>query len=137
MVNTRLSVAIHVLTLLALRHPEPATSEFIAGSVNTNPVVIRRILARLREAGLVASRPGVKGGWNLARDPEGITLADIYRAVRSGDLLAVHPSPNPQCPVGRSIQGILGAYYRRAERVLEAELERATVTDLLREATKV
>jgi len=63
MVNCRFTVAIHVLCLLAALHPKPVTSEFIAGSVNTNPVVIRRILAALRRAGLVKSQPGVSGGW--------------------------------------------------------------------------
>jgi DNA-binding IscR family transcriptional regulator len=65
MVNCRFTVAIHVLCLLAAQHPQPLTSEFIAGSVNTNPVVIRRLLGSLRRAGLVKSQPGVSGGWEL------------------------------------------------------------------------
>jgi len=74
------------------------TSEFMGGSVNTNPVFVRRILGLLSRAGLVTSQPGVGGGWRLLRDPATITLLEVYRAVDEGHLLAMHHStPNPDC----------------------------------------
>ena len=132
MVNCQFTVAIHVLCLLAAQHPQPLTSEFIAGSVNTNPVVIRRILAVLRKAGLVTSQPGVSGGWGLLVKPERITLGKIYQLIRPGTVFAMHSrQPNPRCPVGRSIQRGLGSHYQRAQQAMEAELARSSVADVL------
>src|SRR5512137_2894048 len=105
MVNSRFTVALHVLCLLAHQPGKPLTSEFIAGSVNTKPVVIRRILAVLRRAGLVKSQPGVSGGWELVAKPECITLGGLYQIVRPGTVFAMHSQqPNVLCPVGRNIQ---------------------------------
>ena len=97
MVNTRLSVAIHILSLIAANPRE--SSEMIAGSVNTNPVVIRRMISQLKKGGILTSRPGVAGA-TLKRDPEDISLLDIYRAVQpQEELFAIHDKPNPNCPV--------------------------------------
>jgi Rrf2 family protein len=134
MVNCRFTVAIHVLCLLAALHPKPVTSEFIAGSVNTNPVVIRRILAVLRRAGLVKSQPGVSGGWELLAKPEHITLGGLYQIVRPGTVFAMHSQqPNVLCPVGRNIQRGLGAHYQKAQAAMEAELDRTTIADVLKD----
>jgi len=134
MVNCRFTVAIHVLCLLAARHPKALTSEFIGGSVNTNPVVIRRILATLRKAGWVKSQPGVNGGWELLAKPASITLADVYRLVRPGTVFALHRKrPNPQCPVGRNIQQGLFGHYRKAQAAMEQELGQSTIADVLRD----
>jgi Rrf2 family protein len=131
-VSTRFTVALHILTLLASTPGEPLTSEFIAGSVNTNPVVIRRLLALLRNTGFVQSRPGASGGWEISRDPAKINLADIRRAVNEGSAFAMHNNPpNPACPVGRNIQGALEGIYTSAERAMEADLARTTIKDLL------
>jgi len=133
-VNSRFTVAIHVLTLLASSEGEPLTSEYMAGSVNTNPVVIRRVLGRLRDANLVRSHPGPGGGWHLARPARGITLRDVYRAVEDGGVFAMHASePNPRCPVGASIQQILGGRFDDAQHALEARLQRTRISDLLGE----
>ena len=132
MVNCRFTVAIHVLCLLATQHRQPLTSEFIAGSVNTNPVVIRRILSVLRKAGLVKSQPGVNGGWELLVKPSSITLGQLYRIVRPGTVFAMHSrQPNVLCPVGRNIQQGLGAHYQKAQAAMEAELARSTIADVL------
>ena len=134
MVNCRFTVAIHVLCLLAAKQPEPVTSEFIAGSVNTNPVVIRRILAVLRKAGLVKSQPGVSGGWQLMAKPSGITLGRLYRIVRPGTVFPLHSQqPNVRCPVGRNIQRGLGSHYLKAQAAMEAELARSTIADVLQD----
>lgn len=134
MVNCRFTVAIHVLCLLAAQQPPPLTSEFIAGSVNTNAVVIRRILAALRKAGLVKSQPGVSGGWELVAKPSSITLARVYQLIRPGTVFAFHSKhPNPRCPVGRNIQrGLLG-HYRKAQAAMEEELAHSTIADVLRD----
>jgi Rrf2 family protein len=132
-VSTRFTVALHILTLLASSREEPLTSEYIAGSVNTNPVVVRRLLGLLRKQGFVSSQPGNGGGWLLAADSDAITLADVRRAVNEGTPFAMHSQPpNPACPVGRNIQGALSGLYDRAERALEADLAKTTIKNLLR-----
>ncbi|MBI5070965.1 MAG: Rrf2 family transcriptional regulator [Deltaproteobacteria bacterium] len=133
--NSRFTVAIHVLTLLAHEAGgEPVTSEYIAGSVNTNPVVIRRLLALLRQAKLVRSQGGPGGGWQLTQPARAITLRDVYRAVQGDQLFPMHAgAPNPRCPVGAGIQAALGAPYAEARLALERQLGRTTVADLLRD----
>ena len=132
--NSRFTVAVHTLTLLAQRQDEPITSEYIASSANTNAVVIRRILGALRIGGLVTSQGGNGGGWRLARNPATITLRDVYRAVEDEDepLFSMHNrSPNPQCPVGGRIQQSLTGRYSSARRALEEELALSTISDVL------
>lgn len=132
--SSRFTVALHTLTLLAQSGAEPVTSEVIAGSVNTNPVVIRRVLGALRAARLVTSQGGNGGGWRLAVDPAAITLRAVYRAVEEEPRISLHPRPpNPACPVGRHIQRALAAPFAAATAALEAELARTTVADILRE----
>ena len=83
--NSRMTVAVHILSYLVLasrKRPDLVTSEQIAKSVRTNPVVIRRLLGRLRQGGLVRSRRGANAGWTLARSAKVITLLDIYNATR-------------------------------------------------------
>ncbi len=136
--SSRTTIAIHILTLLAFCGPEPLTSEFIAGSVNTNPVVIRRLLARLREAGLVASQGGPGGGWQLLRAPGKVTLRDIHRAVDGASPFALHSStPSPQCPVGRNIQAALADIYASAQAALEDDLARTTLADLVKDVNSL
>ncbi|GHC44025.1 Rrf2 family transcriptional regulator [Streptomyces cinnamoneus] len=136
-VSSRVTVATHALTWMALvcpRRPDGiVTSDQIADSVNTNPVVIRRILGSLREAGLVVSQRGQGAGWKLTRPPESITLRDVYLAVEPEPLIALHPAPpNQLCPVGRGIPPVLREAYGRAEESMKAELSAVTVADVLR-----
>ena len=132
--NTRFTVAIHTLTLLAMYPGEPVTSEYIASSVNTNPVVIRRILGALRSEHLVTSQGGNGGGWRLGREAEKITLCDVYRAVDNEPLFSLHNRPpNPNCPVGRHIQHTLTGHFASATRALEEELEHTALADVLHE----
>ena len=133
--NSRFTVAIHTLTLLAHEAgKDPLTSEFIASSVNTNPVVIRRLLALLREAKLVRSQGGPGGGWQLMAPPKSITLRDVFQAVQTGELFPLHAStPNPRCPVGSTIQAALGTHYDDARLALERDLERTSIFDLLQD----
>lgn len=130
--NCRFAVAVHVVTLLAMNGDKACTSEWIASSVNTNPVVIRRILSALAKAGLVRSLRGSVGGSVLARHPGAITLLEISRAVEEDEAPALHHRPpNPACPVGRSIQPVLVWVLDRAEAAREAVLANTLLSEVV------
>lgn len=133
--NSRYTIALHVLTWMALvagRGRDLVTSEQIAGSVNTNPVFLRRVLGPLREAGLVNSQRGSGAGWRLARPAAEITLAQVYRAMADQPLFPMHHGePNPDCPVGHGIRPALAPLYRAAEDALTRQLAGTTIEDLL------
>jgi Rrf2 family protein len=133
-VNSRFAVAVHILTLIAAGEGQPVTSEYIAGSVNTNASLVRRLLSQLTRAGLTTSQMGIGGGALLARPADQITLRDVYRAVDEGELFGLHrEQPNPACPVGRNIQGVLETRFDAATRALEQELDRTTIADTMGE----
>ncbi len=135
--NSRFAVAAHILTLLYDQDGEPLTSEYIAGSVNTNPAVIRRLLSLLAKAGLTTAQLGAGGGALLARPAAAITLLDVYRAVDEGELFAMHrQGPNPDCPVGRHIQAALEGTMDAASRAMEAELAKRTIADLVEDVRR-
>jgi Rrf2 family protein len=128
--NTRFAIAVHVLTMLAGLPRELQSSEVMASSVGSSPVHIRRVLGRLRAAGLVASRPGPHGGWQLLRSPENTTLADVWRVMNGDDpILGVHDAA-PNCAVGQQIQANLEDIDRRALAAVEAELATTTLAQL-------
>ncbi len=128
--NSRFAVAVHILTLIARSEGQPVTSEYIAGSVNTNPSLVRRLLSQMTRAGLTTAQMGAGGGALLARPAAQITLRDVYRAVDEGELFGLHPErPNPACPVGRNIQAMLETRFDVARRAMEAELDRTTIAD--------
>jgi Rrf2 family protein len=134
--NSRYTVALHILTWMALvaAKREIVTSDQIAGSVNTNPVFIRRILGLLEKAHLVIVQHGTGAGWKLARKPEAISLLDVYQAVEQTPLFELHHSqPNQTCPVGRGIQPALKRFYEEGENALKQQFAQATVADVLRE----
>jgi Rrf2 family protein len=131
MVNSRLAVAIHILSMIASNPKEQFSSEYIASSVNTNPVVIRRIIGMLKKAGLLTSQAGVAGA-SLTRDPSDIRLLDIYRAVgNSDDLFSIHEDPNPNCPVGKKIQATLDVTFEKVQKAMENELANKTLKDVV------
>jgi Rrf2 family protein len=131
--NTQFAVAVHVLTLLGGAPEQVLSSELLAGSVGANPVHVRRVLGALRRAGLVTSRPGVHGGWQLVRAADTLTLGDIWRAVQGDDpLLGLHGAA-PACIVGQRIQHALSHVDRRAARAVEQELAHTTIGDLARD----
>jgi DNA-binding IscR family transcriptional regulator len=133
--NSRLAVAAHVLAWMALvqrQGREFATSDQIAASVNTNPVVVRRTLAELRAAGIVAGRRGPGAGWQLARPAESISLADVWDALGADEPFGLHHTPpNQGCPVGRGIRPALTRTYAGVGDAIRAELARTSVADLL------
>ncbi len=129
--NTQFAIAIHILTLLALAHGEQVTSAEMASSVNTNPAFLRRILGDLHHVGIAESQPGVSGGWRLLREPETITLLEIFRAVDEGHLLAMHHHTNPNCQIGAVIQSTLEAYFGEAEAAFERTLAGQTLAQVV------
>jgi len=134
MVATRFAVAVHILLLLACsRDAGKATSQIIARSVNTNPVVVRRITGQLARAGLIRVRRG-PGGAELARAPEEISLGDVWRAMNGGPprpLLPLHAAPDPACPVGREVHSVLGSAFVAAEEAMQQALCRTTLASLV------
>ncbi|MFE2024171.1 Rrf2 family transcriptional regulator [Streptomyces hygroscopicus] len=131
--SSRSAVAIHALTMLARWGDRSLTSAEIADSLASNPVLVRRILGSLRNAGLVWSTEGRGGGWSLARAPRDITLYDAYAAVEEGRILSRHAHPpSDACEVGRNISALLEVEFRDAERAMEERLGRTTIAHLLR-----
>jgi Rrf2 family protein len=130
--NSRFAVAVHVLTLMAWSGEEPLKSEQVAESVNTNPVVIRRMLCELAEAGLVVSQTGSLGGSRLASDPAKTTLLDIYQALECGGVFSLHRQPpSRNCPVGVNIETVLGDVLLEVDSAVEAVLAKITIRDVV------
>ena len=131
MQNSRFAVAIHTLLMLATKADGPISSDYIAGSVGTNPVLIRRLMGDLRNAGLVDSRAGATGGFVLARPAERIGLDEIYQAVESEPLFSRHAKANPKCPIGRAVGPLLDRLLGEAESAMVLNLKRSTLGDLI------
>jgi Rrf2 family protein len=133
--NSRLTIAVHALAWMALaqrRGLSLMTSEQVAASINTNPVIVRRSLGDLRDAGLVEVRRGAGAGWSLAHPPDRITLLAVYEAVESEPLFGMHRSePNQACPVGRGIRPVLGQLYGELEQALRHQLRGTSIADVL------
>jgi len=132
--SCRFAFAVHVLAVLALqRAVGRACSDKLASSVNTNPVVIRRLLSQLRNAGLVETQKGSSGGTTLCCPPETIALDRVYRAVQTKPSFGTHrQKPNQRCPVGAGIERVLDEIFSSAQAALESELARRTLGDVLR-----
>ncbi len=139
--NSRMTIAVHALAWLALaqrRGHEVLTSDQVAASVNTNPVIIRRSLGDLGRAGLVRVRHGAGAGWSLARAPEEITLLEVYDAVGQESPFGLHRTePNLECPVGMGIRPALSQIYGGIEQAVRHELALVSVADVLRETLQV
>ena len=131
--NSRFAIAVHILTLMAQAKDEPLKSEEVACSVNTNPVVIRRLLCALSKAQLVVSQTGAQGGSRLARQPSQITLLEVYRAVDAGEIFALHSQPpNAKCPIGMNIEAALSSILEEVEMGVERVLEKITIDKVLK-----
>ncbi len=125
-------MAVHVLVVLAYKEGDPVTSTLLAHSVNTNPVIIRRLLPALQRFGLVETRKGAGLGSRLSRAPGRINLADVYRAVEAQDAFAMpRGKPNPACPVGHCIKSVLRQVFQSAEQSLLTDLEQRTLADIV------
>ncbi len=131
--DSRLSGVLHVLLHMA-ESAQPTTSETLARAMCTNPVVVRRLMAGLRQAGFVASAKGHGGGWVLGCPLSQITLGDIHAALGSPSVLAVgHRAENPQCLVEQAVNRALGAAYADAEALLLKRLHEVTLAELSRD----
>jgi Rrf2 family protein len=131
--SSRFTVAVHILALLAMEK-RSLSSTHIAGSVNTNPVVIRRILGTLSQAGLVTTQLGSEGGATLTRKPEEISLLEVYRATEQTDLFAFHSNqPSQFCPCGSNIQPVMKTVFERVENAMETILAETTIAQVVQD----
>lgn len=114
--NTRFATAIHIMTLLSKSPQEWLTSDWLAGSINVNPVIVRKEIGILKEAGLIVSRKGKEGGSQLAKNASDISISEIYSAVKNSDVLGKkNNDPNPACPVGKNINTHLGQLFTETD----------------------
>ena len=132
-ISSRFSVALHILMCVdTFQNDYKVTSDFLAGSINTNPVLVRKLLSRLKGAGLVHIARGT-GGVTLARALEDVTFYDVYCAVEAVEkegLFHIHEHPNPACPVGRNIRALLVRRLETTQRAMESELRGVRLSDL-------
>ena len=132
-ISSRFTIALHIFAAMDVFGKDyKITSDFLAGSIQVNSVIIRNILSQLRNAGLINVSRGT-GGAELAKAPEEITFYDIYAAVESvedGKLFRFHKNPNPDCPVGRNIHLLLDDMLDDIQDAMEKEMKRYTVADL-------
>ena len=138
-ITSRFTIAVHALLCIhAFQDRQKVTSDFIASSVNVNPVIIRRIIIQLHAAGLIAVARGA-GGSTLARKLRDVTLLDVYNAVESveGSLFNFHESPNPKCPVGKNIHKVLDRHLLDAMESMERSLRAVTLADLAGDLARI
>lgn len=130
-ISSRFTIAVHILTFIT-SVKEECTGDFIAASVNANPVIIRKIMSMLKKAELVDVRPGV-GGAFLKKDAGQITLLNVYHAVDiiEDDQLFHFHNPVIECPVGRVIDTSLRAELKEAQAAMEHRLSQVTIQQLL------
>jgi Rrf2 family protein len=125
-------MAVHVLAVLGYKQGDHVTSTLLASSVNTNPVVIRRLLLTLQRANLIETRKGIGLGSRLSRSPSRITLGEVFRAVEDEDPFVMpRKKPNRACPVGNCIQVAIAEVFVSARKALEQDLSRTTLADIL------
>jgi Rrf2 family protein len=128
--NARFATALHILVLLDKAEGELLSSDYLAGSININPAMVRKELSNLRKFGFVQGKEGKNGGSALAKDATKITLGDIYKSVKQVALLGNQKnSPNPLCPVGRNINSHLNKLYNDTELALIINLDKQTLAD--------
>lgn len=130
--NSRLAVGLHAMVALAYRAPERVSSDELAFSVRTNPVVMRRVIAALARRGLVRISKGRSGGAELARAPSQISVYEVYAALGDGGRFALHAQQaEPSCKVSCAMKGILTDLFQRADAALEHELRRTRLSELV------
>lgn len=139
-ISSRFTIAIHVLICIeTFKNDRKITSDFLASSVNVNPVVIRRLLQQLKAAEIVNVARG-SGGTEIAKPIDEITMLDVYKAVECvdrGDLFHFHENPNNLCPVGRNIHNILDVRLDNIQLAMENEMKSVTIADIMNEAEKI
>jgi len=128
--NTRFATAIHIMTLLAKSPQDWLSSDFIAGSINVNPVIVRKEMGVLREAGLIESRKGKEGGCRLSKNSDLIRISEIYAAIKNSEILGKkNQNPNPKCNVGKDINQNLESLYNEADQMVFKFLDKRSLSD--------
>ena len=136
-IGSKFTIGVHIITAIDyFKELDRVNSEFLAGSIGVNPVIVRTVISQLREAGLVKTQRGSSGA-ELAKPLNEITLYDIYRAVGSVDeeegLFHFHEQPNPDCPVGRNIHRVLDQRLIDVQRAMEEKLRSTTLADIVKD----
>lgn len=135
-ISSRFTIAVHILTCInTFEDDYKITSDFLASSVNVNPVIIRKTLSQLKAYKLVNVQRG-SGGTSIAKSLEEISLLDIYNAVEcveNGELFHFHENPNNECPVGRNIHNVLDSRLEQVQKALEKELKKITLADIMKD----
>jgi len=137
-IGSRFTIGVHIIAAIDYFKDmdDRVNSEFLAGSIGVNPVIVRNTISRMRKAGIVQTQRG-SGGAELVKQLDEITLFDIYKAVDSVDeeegLFHFHEQPNPDCPVGRNIHKVLDPRLVAAQRAMEERLRLTTIADLMKD----
>lgn len=138
-ISSRFTLAIHIFACIdTFKDEYKVTSDFLAGSTNVNPVIVRKILGQLKTAGLVEVARGA-GGASIAKPLEEITFLDIYNAVEcveNGELFHFHENPNTKCPVGRNIHHVLDDKLLQIQSAMEREMASISLADVKQDMEK-
>lgn len=131
MFSTKLSVSIHILSVIALSEEKPITSEYISQSINTNPVFVRRLMSKLKKANLIESSPRL-GAIGVAKPLDKISLLDVFKAVEDEQrVFNIHTDTNHKCPVGAKIEDTLTSVYKNILISMEEKLSEISLSDIL------
>lgn len=134
MSNTRFATAIHIMTILGSKPEEWFTSDWLAGSINVNPVIIRKEISVLRDLGLVDCRKGKEGGCKLAKNSENISISDIYLAVKNSEILGKkNQNPNPACEIGKKINENLEQLFSETDGLVVSFLKNKSLNEFIKE----
>lgn len=140
-ISSRFTIALHILTCIEeFKNEYKITSDFLSSSINVNPVIIRRILQKLKSAGIITVARGNVGNIEINRDLKDITFYDVYKAVDCVDdegLFHFHENPNPLCPVGRNIHNVLDKRLDVIQQAMENEMKKSTLADIINETSQL
>jgi len=138
-ITSKFTIAAHIIAAIDyFKDSEKVTSNFLAGSVGANPVIVRNVMGNLKESGIIAISQG-KSGISLAKELSKITFYDVYKAVDCVDdsgLFHFHENPNINCPVGRNIHSAMDEKLQRVQSIMENELSRITMADVVADVRK-
>lgn len=132
-ISSRFTIALHIFACVEyFKDKEKITSDFLSGSISSNPVIIRNILSQLKKAGLINVVRGT-GGIEILKDLSEITFYDVYKAVevvKEEGLFHFHEEPNPACPVGKNIHRILDSKLSEIQDAMENKMKGYTLLDI-------
>ncbi len=139
-ISSRFTLAVHIFACIdVFKNDYKVTSDFLAGSTNVNPVIVRKILGQLKAAGIVEVARG-SGGASLPKPLHEVSFLDIYNAVEcieNGELFHFHENPNADCPVGKNIHAVLDDKLMQVQKAMEDALSSITMEDIIRETREL